>query len=171
YFPEENIRVMGRTAAGVRGIRLREDDEVIGMEVLEDDEKVLVVTEKGYGKQTPASQYPLRNRGGMGVKTVTITEKNGNLVAMKTVTGEEDLMLMTVSGVLIRFEIETVSQTGRSAMGVKLIRLDEDEKVATVAKVPKEEDEVELEEEIDETLITQVPDESFEDAPGSDIEE
>ncbi|WP_308699749.1 DNA gyrase C-terminal beta-propeller domain-containing protein, partial [Salmonella enterica] len=64
YFPEENIRVMGRTAAGVRGIRLREDDEVIGMEVLEDDEKVLVVTEKGYGKQTPASQYPLRNRGG-----------------------------------------------------------------------------------------------------------
>ncbi|EAC4590928.1 DNA gyrase subunit A [Listeria monocytogenes] len=171
YFPEENIRVMGRTAAGVRGIRLREDDEVIGMEVLEDDEKVLVVTEKGYGKQTPASQYPLRNRGGMGVKTVTITEKNGNLVAMKTVTGEEDLMLMTVSGVLIRFEIETVSQTGRSAMGVKLIRLDEDEKVATVAKVPKEEDEVELEEEIDETLITQVPDESFEDAPRSDIEE
>ncbi|HDU7237734.1 TPA: DNA gyrase subunit A [Listeria monocytogenes] len=171
YFPEENIRVIGRTAAGVRGIRLREDDEVIGMEVLEDDEKVLVVTEKGYGKQTPASQYPLRNRGGMGVKTVTITEKNGNLVAMKTVTGEEDLMLMTVSGVLIRFEIDTVSQTGRSAMGVKLIRLDEDEKVATVAKVPKEEDEVELEEEIDETLITQVPDESFEDAPGSDIEE
>ncbi|EAE5345034.1 TPA: DNA gyrase subunit A [Listeria monocytogenes] len=171
YFPEENIRVMGRTAAGVRGIRLREDDEVIGMEVLEDDEKVLVVTEKGYGKQTPASQYPLRNRGGMGVKTVTITEKNGNLVAMKTVTGEEDLMLMTVSGVLIRFEIDTVSQTGRSAMGVKLIRLDEDEKVATVAKVPKEEDEVELEEEIDETLITQVADESFEDAPGSDIEE
>ncbi|EAF5658026.1 DNA gyrase subunit A [Listeria innocua] len=171
YFPEENIRVMGRTAAGVRGIRLREDDEVIGMEVLEDNEKVLVVTEKGYGKQTPASQYPLRNRGGMGVKTVTITEKNGNLVAMKTVTGEEDLMLMTVSGVLIRFEIDTVSQTGRSAMGVKLIRLDEDEKVATVAKVPKEEDEVELEEEIDETLITQVPDESFEDSPGSDIEE
>ncbi|MBF2637579.1 DNA gyrase subunit A [Listeria welshimeri] len=171
YFPEANIRVMGRTAAGVRGIRLREGDEVIGMEVLEDNEKVLIVTEKGYGKQTPAAQYPLRNRGGMGVKTVTITEKNGNLVAMKTVTGEEDLMLMTVSGVLIRFEIDTVSQTGRSAMGVKLIRLDENEKVATVAKVPKEEDEVELEEVIDETLITQVPDESFEDAPGSDIEE
>ncbi|MBC1452459.1 DNA gyrase subunit A [Listeria welshimeri] len=171
YFPEANIRVMGRTAAGVRGIRLREGDEVIGMEVLEDNEKVLIVTEKGYGKQTPAAQYPLRNRGGMGVKTVTITEKNGNLVAMKTVTGEEDLMLMTVSGVLIRFEIDTVSQTGRSAMGVKLIRLDENEKVATVAKVPKEEDEVELEEEIDEILITQVPDESFEDAPGSDIEE
>ncbi|MBC1953951.1 DNA gyrase subunit A [Listeria welshimeri] len=171
YFPEANIRVMGRTAAGVRGIRLREGDEVIGMEVLEDNEKVLIVTEKGYGKQTPAAQYPLRNRGGMGVKTVTITEKNGNLVAMKTVTGEEDLMLMTVSGVLIRFEIDTVSQTGRSAMGVKLIRLDENEKVATVAKVPKEEDEVELEEEIDETLITQVPDESFEDAPRSDIEE
>ncbi|MCB2788951.1 hypothetical protein KQ889_14775, partial [Listeria monocytogenes] len=81
---------------------------------------------------------------------------------------EEDLMLMTVSGVLILFEIDTVSPTGRSAMGVKLIRLDEDEKVATVAKGPKEEDEVELEEEIDEKLITQVHDESFEDAPGSD---
>ena len=97
-----------------------------------------------------------------------LPSKLKGLVTTATVS---DLMLMTVSGVLIRFEIDTVSQTGRSAMGVKLIRLDEDEKVATVAKVPKEEDEVELEEEIDETLITQVPDESFEDAPGSDIEE
>lgn len=167
YFPENNIRVMGRTAAGVRGIRLREDDEVIGMEILEDDQKVLIVTEKGYGKQTPAAQYPLRNRGGMGVKTVTITEKNGNLVAMKTVSGEEDIMLMTVSGVMIRFEIGTVSQTGRSAMGVKLIRLDENEKVATVAKVPKEEI-LDEEEEISEELIVEVPDESFEDTPPSD---
>ncbi|EFI85092.1 DNA gyrase subunit A [Listeria grayi] len=167
YFPENNIRVMGRTAAGVRGIRLREDDEVIGMEILEDDQKVLIVTEKGYGKQTPAAQYPLRNRGGMGVKTVTITEKNGNLVAMKTVSGEEDIMLMTVSGVMIRFEIGTVSQTGRSAMGVKLIRLDENEKVATVAKVPKEEI-LDEEEEISEELIVEVPDENFEDTPPSD---
>lgn len=167
YFPENNIRVMGRTAAGVRGIRLREDDEVIGMEILEDDQKVLIVTEKGYGKQTPAAQYPLRNRGGMGVKTVTITEKNGNLVAMKTVSGEEDIMLMTVSGVMIRFEIGTVSQTGRSAMGVKLIRLDENEKVATVAKVPKEEI-LDEEEEISEELIVEVPDENFEDTPPND---
>lgn len=141
YFEETDIRVMGRTAAGVRGIRLREEDEVVGMEILEDDEKVLVVTENGYGKQTLASQYPLRNRGGMGVKTINITEKNGNLVALKTVTGEEDLMLMTIGGVLIRFSVGDISQTGRSAMGVKLIRLDEDEFVATVAKVPKEEEE------------------------------
>lgn len=168
YFPEDNIRVMGRTAAGVRGIRLRADDEVIGMEILEDDEKVLVVTENGYGKQTAAEQYPLRNRGGMGVKTVSITEKNGRLVAMKTVTGEEDIMLMTVSGVLIRFEVDTVSQTGRSAMGVKLIRLDEDEKVATVAKVPKEDEEEEVEDDR-QVLKTEVPDESFEEGPSDDL--
>ncbi|MBC1475067.1 DNA gyrase subunit A [Listeria grandensis] len=147
YFEETDIRVMGRTAAGVRGIRLREDDEVVGMEILEDDEKVLVVTENGYGKQTLASQYPLRNRGGMGVKTINITEKNGNLVALKTVTGEEDLMLMTIGGVLIRFSVGDISQTGRSAMGVKLIRLDGDEFVATVAKVPKEEEDEFVDEE------------------------
>ncbi|MBC2311008.1 DNA gyrase subunit A [Listeria booriae] len=140
YFDETDIRVMGRTAAGVRGIRLRDEDEVVGMEILEDDEKVLVVTEKGYGKQTLAENYPLRNRGGMGVKTINITEKNGNLVALKTVTGEEDLMLMTIGGVLIRFSVGDISQTGRSAMGVKLIRLDDEERVATVAKVPKEEE-------------------------------
>ncbi|MBC1513116.1 DNA gyrase subunit A [Listeria booriae] len=140
YFEETDIRVMGRTAAGVRGIRLRDEDEVVGMEILEDDEKVLVVTEKGYGKQTLAENYPLRNRGGMGVKTINITDKNGNLVALKTVTGEEDLMLMTIGGVLIRFSVGDISQTGRSAMGVKLIRLDDEERVATVAKVPKEEE-------------------------------
>ncbi|KGL45770.1 DNA gyrase subunit A [Listeria sp. SHR_NRA_18] len=156
YFEETDIRVMGRTAAGVRGIRLREDDEVVGMEILEDDEKVLVVTENGYGKQTLAAQYPLRNRGGMGVKTINITEKNGNLVALKTVTGEEDLMLMTIGGVLIRFSVGDISQTGRSAMGVKLIRLDDDEFVATVAKVPKEEEEF-VDEEVseNETVVSE----------------
>ncbi|KGL41852.1 DNA gyrase subunit A [Listeria newyorkensis] len=157
YFEETDIRVMGRTAAGVRGIRLREDDEVVGMEILEDDEKVLVVTENGYGKQTLAAQYPLRNRGGMGVKTINITEKNGNLVALKTVTGEEDLMLMTIGGVLIRFSVGDISQTGRSAMGVKLIRLDDDEFVATVAKVPKEEEEEFVDEEVseNETVVSE----------------
>ncbi|EUJ30612.1 DNA gyrase subunit A [Listeria cornellensis] len=159
YFEETDIRVMGRTAAGVRGIRLREDDEVVGMEILEDDEKVLVVTENGYGKQTLAAQYPLRNRGGMGVKTINITEKNGNLVALKTVTGEEDLMLMTIGGVLIRFSVGDISQTGRSAMGVKLIRLDTEEFVATVAKVPKEEEEEFVDEEVseNETVVSEEP--------------
>ncbi|EUJ25989.1 DNA gyrase subunit A [Listeria floridensis FSL S10-1187] len=169
YFPEDNIRVMGRTAAGVRGIRLRADDEVIGMEILEDDQNVLIVTENGYGKQTSAEQYPLRNRGGMGVKTVSITDKNGPLVAMKTVSGEEDIMLMTIHGVLIRFEVESVSETGRSTMGVKLIRLDEDEKVATVAKVPKEEDEILEDEDDSQVLTTEVPDESFEEGPEDEI--
>ncbi|WP_163655367.1 DNA gyrase subunit A [Listeria sp. PSOL-1] len=171
YFKETDIRVMGRTAAGVRGIRLREHDEVIGMDILEDNEKVLVVTEKGYGKQTSADQYPLRGRGGMGVKTVSITEKNGALVAMKTVIGDEDLMLITNNGVLIRFEVNTVSQTGRSAMGVKLIRIDESEKVATVAKVPKEDEELVEQKVADEAqvLTTEVPDESFEDNPDEDI--
>ncbi|MBC1458577.1 DNA gyrase subunit A [Listeria newyorkensis] len=162
YFEETDIRVMGRTAAGVRGIRLREDDEVVGMEILEDDEKVLVVTENGYGKQTLAAQYPLRNRGGMGVKTINITEKNGNLVALKTVTGEEDLMLMTIGGVLIRFSVGDISQTGRSAMGVKLIRLDDEEFVATVAKVPKEEEEEFVDEEVSENEIV-VSEESEDD--------
>ncbi|MBC1501469.1 DNA gyrase subunit A [Listeria weihenstephanensis] len=175
YFEETDIRVMGRTAAGVRGIRLREDDEVIGMEILEDDEKVLVVTEKGYGKQTLAAQYPLRNRGGMGVKTVTITEKNGNLVALKTVTGVEDLMLMTIGGVLIRFSVGDISQTGRSAMGVKLIRLDDEEFVATVAKVPKEEEDEFVDEETDadgtvETLVEDVEDDTT-TAPVEDKED
>ncbi|WP_430534961.1 DNA gyrase subunit A [Listeria rocourtiae] len=166
YFEETDIRVMGRTAAGVRGIRLREEDEVVGMEILEDDEKVLVVTENGYGKQTLATQYPLRNRGGMGVKTINITEKNGNLVALKTVTGEEDLMLMTIGGVLIRFSVGDISQTGRSAMGVKLIRLDEDEFVATVAKVPKEEEEEFVDEESADGAIA-APDE---DASSENLE-
>lgn len=171
YFEETDIRVMGRTAAGVRGIRLREDDEVVGMEILEDDEKVLVVTENGYGKQTLAAQYPLRNRGGMGVKTINITEKNGNLVALKTVTGEEDLMLMTIGGVLIRFSVGDISQTGRSAMGVKLIRLDDEEFVATVAKVPKEEEEEFVDEDVSEGEVTATEETSVENTETDETEE
>ncbi|MDQ0176322.1 DNA gyrase subunit A [Bacillus chungangensis] len=143
HFPEENVREMGRTATGVKGISLNQDDEVIGMETLEEHEDVLVVTKNGYGKRTSASQYRPQTRGGKGLKTCTITEKTGELVAMETVTGEEDLMLITAGGVLIRMDVGAISQLGRYAQGVKLIRLDEDEYVATVTKVEKEEEEEE----------------------------
>jgi DNA gyrase subunit A len=141
-FPETDVRSMGRTATGVKGISLDEDDEVIGMEVLEEDNDILIVTKNGYGKRTPASEYRVQGRGGKGIKTCNITEKNGSLVAMKAVTGEEDLMLITTGGVLIRIDVGSISVMGRNTQGVKLIRLeaDENEYVATAAKVEKEEE-------------------------------
>lgn len=139
-FEETDIRAMGRTAAGVRGIRLRDGDEVVGMEILEEGSEVLVVTEKGYGKRTPEEEYRLQSRGGIGIKTCSITEKNGPLVAVKVVNGSEDLMLITVHGILIRMDVNDISVTGRSTQGVKLIRLGENETVATVAKVEKDPD-------------------------------
>ncbi|MDT2815901.1 DNA gyrase subunit A [Vagococcus carniphilus] len=145
-FNEEKVRSMGRSAAGVRGIRLREDDYVVGMDILHPESEVLVITEKGYGKRTSAAEYPVKGRGGKGIKTVNITNKNGNLTGLTTVTGEEDIMLITNKGVIIRFSIDTVSQTGRSTQGVRLIRLEEDALVSTMAKVAKEEEEEEVEE-------------------------
>lgn len=155
-FPETDIRSMGRTASGVRGIRLREGDAVVGMEILDPEDNVLVITEKGYGKQTKESEYRVQSRGGMGIKTCQITDKNGPLVAVRTVNGTEDIMLITVNGILIRMDVEDISTTGRSTQGVRLIRLGEDEIVATVAKVKKDID---------------LPEESEEDAEDSLIEE
>ncbi len=140
-FNEEDVRSMGRSAAGVRGIKLRGDDYVIGMDVLHPESEVLVITEKGYGKRTEAVEYAIKGRGGKGIKTVNITEKNGNLAGLTTVTGEEDIMLITNKGVIIRFDVESVSQTGRATQGVRLIRLEEDALVSTMAKVAKEEEE------------------------------
>ena len=134
-FQETNVRSMGRTATGVRGIRLNDGDQVVGMSVLGPDDNVLVVTEKGYGKQTPASEYGIKNRGGKGVKTINVTEKNGILVGLTTVSGEEDIMLMTNQGVAIRFHAKNISQTGRATQGVRLIRLAEDSYVSAIAKV------------------------------------
>ncbi|PMC79654.1 DNA gyrase subunit A [Aerococcus viridans] len=134
-FQETNVRSMGRTATGVRGIRLNDDDQVVGMSVLGPDDNVLVVTEKGYGKQTPASEYGIKNRGGKGVKTINVTEKNGVLVGLTTVSGDEDIMLMTNQGVAIRFHAKNISQTGRATQGVRLIRLAEDSHVSAIAKV------------------------------------
>ncbi len=139
-FEEEQIRSMGRTAAGVKGISLRNDDEVVSMEIIEDGYYVLNVTENGYGKRTPVEDYRRTNRGGKGIFTCNVTDKTGEVIAVKTVTGEEDIMIMTVSGVLIRMQVEGISTTGRNTQGVRLIRLQEEEKVATVAKIDPEED-------------------------------
>jgi len=141
-FHEEDVRSMGRTATGVKGISLSNNDEVVGMEVLEEDSQVLIVTKNGYGKRTPSEEYRIQGRGGKGIKTCNVTEKNGELVSMRVVTGEEDLMLITTGGVLIRMDVNDISTMGRNTQGVKLIRLDEstEEQVSTVAKVEKEED-------------------------------
>lgn len=140
-FPEDNVRSMGRTSTGVKGITLSEGDQAVGMELVEENDYVLIVTENGYGKLTPESEYRIQTRGGKGLKTLNITSKNGPLIAVKTVTGEEDLMLMTMGGVMIRMDIGTISITGRNTQGVKLIRLGDSEVVATVAKVEKEDEE------------------------------
>ena len=129
---------MGRVASGVRGIRLREGDIAVGMDTVSESDEILVVTEKGFGKRTPEHEYRIQTRGGYGLKTLNVTERNGQLVAMKTVDGTEDLMLITIHGILIRMDIEDISSIGRSTQGVRLIRLGEDELVATVAKVEKE---------------------------------
>ena len=142
-FQETNVRSMGRTATGVRGIRLNDGDQVVGMSVLGQDDNVLVVTEKGYGKQTPASEYGIKNRGGKGVKTINVTEKNGILVGLTTVSGEEDIMLMTNQGIAIRFHAKNISQTGRATQGVRLIRLAEDSYVSAIAKVEAIEEAIE----------------------------
>lgn len=141
-FPETDVRTMGRNATGVKAITLEGDDEVVGMEILEENHDVLVVTKNGYGKRTKASEYRVQSRGGKGLRTCNIVEKNGTVVAVKTVTDEEDLMLITTKGILIRIAVSDISRMGRNTKGVKLIRLSSDnghEYVATVAKVPKEE--------------------------------
>ena len=145
-FNETEVRAMGRTAIGVKGITLDEDDEVVDMEILEEDQDVLVVTRKGYGKRTNASEYRVVHRGGKGVRTCNIQEKNGELVAMKSVNGDEDIMIVTDSGVIIRMDVAGISRTGRNTLGVKLIRLADDHFVSAVAKVDKEEEEQEQDE-------------------------
>ena len=140
-FEESQVRDMGRTAAGVRGIKLREGDYVVGSSVISDNQEVLVITENGYGKRTAASEYPVKGRGGKGIKTANITEKNGPLARLTTVDGSEDILLITDKGVIIRFNVDSVSQTGRATLGVRLMKMEEDTKVVTMATVEPEEDE------------------------------
>jgi DNA gyrase subunit A len=139
-FAETAVRQMGRSAAGVRGVNLRDGDYVIGANVLHPDQNVLIITENGYGKQTPATEYPIKGRGGKGIKTANITEKNGPLAGLALVDGSEDIIVTTNQGVMIRFTVDAVSQTGRATMGVRLMRLDEGSKVSTLAKVDHEPD-------------------------------
>ncbi|AIF67239.1 DNA gyrase subunit A [Terribacillus saccharophilus] len=141
-FPEEQIRPMGRTAAGVKGITLRgDDDSVVSMDIIDEGVDILNVTEKGFGKRTPESEYRITNRGGKGILTSKITDKTGQMVSAKPVTGEEDIMIITVSGVLIRMPVSSISSTGRNTQGVILIRIQENEAVATVARIDKEQEE------------------------------
>lgn len=140
-FNEKDVRSMGRTAAGVRGINLRDNDYVVGSDILEPDSEVLVISEKGYGKRTAASEYPVKGRGGKGIKTANITEKNGPLAGVTVVNGDEDIMLITSAGVMIRFDVDDVSQTGRATLGVRLIKVDDGAQVASITAVPKASDE------------------------------
>jgi DNA gyrase subunit A len=155
-FNENDVRSMGRTATGVKGITLDSEDEVIGMEILEEQSDVLIITKNGYGKRTPIEEYRVQTRGGKGLRTCNITDKNGDVVALKCVSQEEDIMLITVSGVLIRVSVSDISQMGRNTQGVKVIRLGDEEFVSTVAKVQTSEDEDEILDELDEHEETDI---------------
>ncbi|WP_415748210.1 DNA gyrase subunit A [Streptococcus mitis] len=141
-FNQSAVRGMSRIATGVKGVNLREGDTVVGASVITDQDEVLIITDKGYGKRTVATEYPTKGRGGKGMQTAKITEKNGSLAGLMTVKGDEDLMIITDTGVMIRTNVANISQTGRSTMGVKVMRLDQDAKIVTfttVAAAEKEE--------------------------------
>ena len=153
-FEEEKTRPMGRNASGVRGITLNDDqDEVIGMIAINDQESdVLVVSERGFGKRSTLEDYRITNRGGKGVKTINVTEKTGNLVAIKNVTDDNDLMIINKSGIAIRMAVKDLRVMGRATQGVKLINLREDDAIAAVAKVIHDEDQVEGDDEAGTTV-------------------
>lgn len=136
-FSEQDVRSMGRNATGVIGIRLAEDDCVIGMEIIDEESEVLVVTAKGYGKRTPVEDYRIQTRGGKGILTLNITDRNGHVVGLKIVNENDDLMIITALGVLIRTSISGISSMGRNTQGVKLINIKEPDEVSTVARVDK----------------------------------
>ena len=146
-FNETAVRSMSRIATGVRGVNLRDGDQVVGAGVIAEGDEVLVITEKGYGKRTLASEYPIKGRGGKGIKTANITDKNGPLAGLMTVTGEEDLMIITNTGVIIRTSVANISQTGRSTMGVKVMRLDQNAQIVTFTSVEADDKEDVAEEE------------------------
>ncbi|GGA47436.1 DNA gyrase subunit A [Paenibacillus physcomitrellae] len=139
-FLEGDVRSMGRSATGVKGITLDSDDEVIGMDVIVPGQDVLIVTTKGYGKRTPVDEYRVQSRGGKGIKTINVTEKNGTVISLKVVKDEEDLMIITSSGTLIRTSMAGISTMGRYAQGVKLINIRDEDSVATVCRTDKTEE-------------------------------
>ena len=138
-FKEDTIRSMSRMAAGVKGVTLRDGDQVVGAAAITEDQEVLIITEKGYGKRTSATEYPTKGRGGKGIKTANITDKNGNLAGIVTVSGDEDIMVITDTGVIIRTAVANISQTGRVTQGVKVMRLDDTARIVTFALVEPEE--------------------------------
>lgn len=151
-FKENDARSMGRNATGVKGITLDDNDDVIDMDVVKENAEVLIVTAYGYGKRTPISEYRLQSRGGKGIKTHNVTERSGNVIGLKIVEPGTDLMLITSSGLIIRTEITGISVMGRYTQGVKLVRLDDNEEVVSVAKVAtSDEEDVKLDDELNET--------------------
>ena len=138
-FKEDTIRSMSRMAAGVKGVTLRDGDQVVGAAAITEDQEVLIITEKGYGKRTSATEYPTKGRGGKGIKTANITDKNGKLAGIVTVSGDEDIMVITDTGVIIRTAVANISQTGRATQGVKVMRLDATARIVTFALVEPEE--------------------------------
>ena len=149
-FNQSVVRGMSRIATGVKGVNLRKGDTVVGASVITDQDEVLIITEKGYGKRTVATEYPTKGRGGKGMKTANVAEKNGPLSGLLTVKGDEDLMIITDTGVMIRTNVANISQTGRSTMGVKVMRLDQDAKIVTFTTVAaSEKEEVGTENEIE----------------------
>ncbi|MDP4096472.1 DNA gyrase subunit A [Paenibacillus sp. P96] len=162
-FPESDVRSMGRSATGVKGITLDEDDDVIGMDIVDQELDILIVTTKGYGKRTPVSEYRVQSRGGKGIKTINITDKNGPVVGLKVVKTEEDLMIITASGTLIRTSMEGISTMGRNTQGVRLINIREEDAVATVCRANKNEESEELMDKLLENDADAPSDETFGD--------
>lgn len=173
-FSEEDVRSMGRSATGVKGITLDEGDHVIGMDCVDKELDVLIVTAKGYGKRTPASDYRFQTRGGKGIKTINLTEKNGPVVSLKVVKPEEDLMIITTGGTLIRMSMDGISTMGRYAQGVRLINIRDEDAVSTVCRTDKSEEENELNEELAEggqDAVTETDRTENEAAEGDNSEE
>ncbi|QQK74165.1 DNA gyrase subunit A [Salicibibacter cibarius] len=154
-FNEEDVRLMGRTATGVKGISLDQDDEVIGMDMIREGQDVLLVTNKGFGKRTKEDEFKVQNRGGKGIKACTLTDRTGHLIALRVISDEYDLMVMTEKGIIIRIHVNEISELGRYAQGVMLIRVDENEEVSTVAPVEAEEIEEDVEEDEEEESATE----------------
>lgn len=145
-FEEAVVRDMGRSATGVKGVSLREGDFVVGTAIVHDEQEVLVISEKGLGKRTIASEYPVKGRGGKGIKVMNITDRTGKLAGLTAINGDEDIMVITDTGVVIRTSVDNISQTGRAAQGVKIMRLDDDAQIVTFALVEPEQEDEELSE-------------------------
>ncbi|MCH1712058.1 MULTISPECIES: DNA gyrase subunit A [Lactococcus] len=145
-FEEAVVRDMGRSATGVKGVSLREGDFVVGTAIVHDEQEVLVISEKGLGKRTIASEYPVKGRGGKGIKVMNITDRTGKLAGLTAINGDEDIMVITDTGVVIRTSVDNISQTGRAAQGVKIMRLDDDAQIVTFALVEPEQEEKEISE-------------------------